>query len=122
MMMNASRGLFLIIAVLLVVSQVTAADFSCGNRIITLGGRKDDVLRKCGEPSNAAIWQEVHTKREFGAGVVDHDSGYRRSPLLVDESVTIEEWEYNLGPNQFIRHLRFENGRLIKITAGEYGY
>jgi len=36
--------------------------------------------------------------------------------------VTVEEWEYNLGPGRFIRYLTFENGRLIKITTGDYGY
>jgi hypothetical protein len=38
------------------------------------------------------------------------------------ELVTVEEWEYNLGPTKFIRYLRFENGRLIRITDGDYGY
>ncbi|MBW1954196.1 MAG: DUF2845 domain-containing protein [Deltaproteobacteria bacterium] len=29
---------------------------------------------------------------------------------------------YNLGPNRFIRILRFENGRLVDITTGDRGY
>ena len=42
--------------------------------------------------------------------------------LFAKELVTVEEWEYNLGPGRFIRYLTFENGRLIKITIGDYGY
>jgi len=42
--------------------------------------------------------------------------------LFAKELVTVEEWEYNLGPGSFIRYLTFENGRLIKITTGDYGY
>jgi hypothetical protein len=48
--------------------------------------------------------------------------GFNRWPLFVKELVTIEEWEYNLGSNRFIRYLRFENGRLTRITEGDYGY
>jgi len=41
---------------------------------------------------------------------------------LAKELITIEEWEYNFGATQFIRYLRFENGRLREITTGDYGY
>jgi hypothetical protein len=115
-------GLILMIVMLPVFSQVRAADLRCGTRIITLGERKYDVLRKCGEPSNVTSWDEIRTKNEFGAGVLGPDPGFRRWPLWVEELVTIEEWEYNLGPNQFIRYLVFENNRLIRITEGDYGY
>jgi len=43
-------------------------------------------------------------------------------PLFAQELVMVEEWEYNLHSNRFIRHLRFENGRLIKINERDYGY
>ena len=99
-----------------------ASDFRCGSKIIPIGERKGDVLRKCGEPLNVTTWVEVRTRREFGSGVLDPDPGFRRFPLFVEELVTIEEWEYNFGSNQFIRYLRFENGRLTRITEGDYGY
>jgi len=115
-------GLILTVVLLLAFSQVRAADLRCGTRIITLGERKYDVLRKCGDPSNVTSWDEMRTKKEFGTGVLDPDPGFRRWPLWVEELVTLEEWEYNLGPNQFIRYLVFENNRLIRITEGDYGY
>ncbi len=127
MRVKTSRsGLVLTVLLMFVIvlgaSQAAAADLRCGTKIIVLGERQYDVLRKCGEPSNVTTWAEMRTKKEFGAGVLDPDPGFRRVPLLVEELVTIEEWEYNLGSNSFIRYLRFENGRLTKITEGDYGY
>ena len=34
----------------------------------------------------------------------------------------VEEWEYNFGTNRFLYYLRFENGKLMRITVGDYGY
>jgi hypothetical protein len=101
---------------------VMASDFWCGSKIITIRDHKFDVLRKCGDPSHAEVWEEVHTTRDFGPMLSETEMGLYRLPLIVGERVTIEEWEYNLGPTKFIRYLRFENGRLIRITDGNYGY
>ncbi len=100
---------------------VFPADFRCGANIISLGARKSEVLRKCGEPAGIETWQAARYKGSLGSRPVLPDEDLSR-PFLVKELVTIEEWEYNLGPGQFIRYLRFENGRLIRITAGDYGY
>jgi hypothetical protein len=64
----------------------------------------------------------VRIKRDFGLRLFETEMGLNRLPLFVKELVTIEEWEYNLGSNSFIRYLRFENGRLMRITEGDYGY
>ena len=66
-------------------------------------------------------WEAVRYKGSLGSRPVLPDEDLSR-PFLVKELVTIEEWEHNLGPGQFIRNLRFENGRLIRITTGDYGY
>lgn len=34
----------------------------------------------------------------------------------------IDEWTYNLGPTQFLRILRFENGRLVAVETGDRGF
>ena len=86
---------------------ITASNFRCGSRIITIGDYKYDVLSKCGEPSHVEVWQKVNT---FGLG-----------RLFVEEQVMVEICEYNLGPTSFIRYLRFENGRLRRIIEGDYG-
>ena len=36
--------------------------------------------------------------------------------------VNIDEWFYNFGPNQFIQIFKFENGKLVTIENGNYGY
>ncbi len=114
--------LLMVILLLAATSVVTASDFNCGAKIVTVRDRKSDVLRKCGEPSYVEVWEEVRIKRDLGFRLSETEVASDRSPLLVKELVTVEEWEYNFGPSRFIRYLRFENGRLIRITEGDYGY
>ena len=104
-------------------SQALDTDFRCGNAIISVGDRKFDVLRKCGEPANVDVRQEIRS-RNLGSVVLGPDNRIQiySAPFLVDELVTIEEWEYNLGPTKFIRYLTFENGSLVSIALGDYGY
>jgi hypothetical protein len=111
----------LLILLLLVASSVSASDFRCGSDIISPGDRKFDVLRQCGNPDNVEVREEVRIRRDLGAHLFlpgEEPPGF----LFAKELVTVEEWEYNLGPGRFIRYLTFENGRLIKITTGDYGY
>jgi len=106
---------------LLAVSSVQGADFRCGPAIISPGDRKYDVLRKCGNPDHVEVWEEVRARRELGSHLFlpgEEPPGFPFVSVLV----TVEEWEYNFGPGRFLRYLRFENGRLIKITTGDYGY
>jgi len=121
--MKISRFSFLLMLFFLFAgpSNVLPADFRCGTYIISIGARKSEVLRKCGEPASTEIWEAVNYKGSLGSRPVLPDQDLSR-PFLVKELVTIEEWEYNRGPGQFIRYLRFENGRLIRITTGDYGY
>ena len=36
--------------------------------------------------------------------------------------VSVEVWVYDFGPQTFTRLLEFENGKLVKIEAGSWGY
>ena len=113
----------LMVSLLLAAATGAMADgFSCGSRIVATGDRQADVLRKCGEPAHVASWEEVRIKRDFAPRVLETEMKGYQQPLFVKEHVAVEEWEYNLGPNRFIRYVRFENGRLITITEGDYGY
>jgi hypothetical protein len=98
------------------------ANFTCGSYIIAVGDRAYDVLNKCGDPSYVESWQEARTREDFGSWALVPGKRYYIGPLFAQELVTIEEWEYDLGPNRFIRYLRFENGRLTGVTTGDYGY
>ena len=112
-----------VVLLLAAVSQAADSDFRCGNEIISVGDRKFDVLRKCGEPSNVEVRQEIRT-RNLGSVVLGPEKRIQiyPAPFLVEELVTIEEWEYNSGPTKFIRYLTFENGSLASIALGDYGY
>jgi hypothetical protein len=114
--------IFVISLLLAVTSNVMASDFRCGSKTISIGVRQYDVLNKCGEPSHIDTRYEVRIKRYFWPGPLGNEVGWNQWQPLAKELVTVEEWEYNLGPTRFIRYLQFENGRLIRITVGDYGY
>ena len=97
-------------------------DLTCGSYIVSVGDHRYDVLRKCGTPSFVESWQELRARGDLNPWRVESDRRFFIGPLFAKELVTIEEWEYNLGPNRFIRYLRFENGRLTRVTTGDYGY
>ena len=99
------------------------SDLRCDQYIILRGARQSEVLRKCGEPSYVETWEKESIQRDF----------YKNNPVLPgeqlfqglpfsNEHIRVEEWEYNFGPTRFLYYLRFENGRLIRITVGDYGY
>ncbi len=86
--------------------------FRCGNDLIQEGDLKIEVLRACGEPISIESWEEVKSIPIYRYGILWHTVA----------AVKVEEWVYNLGPNRFMRIVRFENGRVKKIEAGDYGY
>lgn len=118
-------GYVILAAVLsLALGQKQALGFRCGVSLISEGDSKSRVLAKCGEPFNIEYWQEERIKRDFYRPSYpgpDYPEHYRE-PFLVKELIRIEEWTYNLGRTQFIRYVRFENGRVRKIYTGDYGF
>jgi hypothetical protein len=84
----------------------------CDSRLVSIGDRTFDVRQMCGDPDDRRVRQESRLIRIFREG--------RLIELLVE--VEVEEWTYNLGPYRFIRILRFENDRLVRIDTGGYGY
>lgn len=97
--------------------------FECGSRFVSLGDSRFEVLSKCGQPSWRDAWEEERLERVYGAPYRDQGYDYElRVPLFNKVYVRIEEWVYNRGPQRFIRVLRFENNRLIRIEVGDYGY
>ena len=74
-----------------------AADVRCGQDVVKEGFRSFEVLERCGEPAYREEWIEQY----FPYG----------------PSRTVNEWTYEFGRNKFRRLLRFENGRLTRITT-----
>ena len=95
----------------------------CGARLITAGDTVERVLNECGEPSYVESWEESrihHHPYQYR----DHETDFEKyGPVhRVIVHVTVEEWTYNHGPSRFIERVRFENGKVRKITNGGYGY
>jgi hypothetical protein len=83
--------------------------FYCGNRIISIGLTMAEVEADCGEPA----W-----KQRLHENIV-------RNPLLYPENAdtyVTDEWIYNFGPQRLLRFLRFQDGRLVGIRTGGYGF
>ncbi|HXX57751.1 MAG TPA: DUF2845 domain-containing protein [Thermodesulfovibrionales bacterium] len=100
-----------------------ASDLRCGQYIISRGAVKSDVLRKCGDPSNIERWEKESVRRDFYRDIpVQSDEELSQEPPFLREQIRVEEWEYNFGPTRFLYYLRFENGKLVRITVGDYGY
>ncbi|MDH3647667.1 MAG: DUF2845 domain-containing protein [Gammaproteobacteria bacterium] len=91
-----------------------AEAFRCGNRIVSEGDDISHVYYICGEPSATQHWTEVRVRPVY------RYTNYRAVHLPVE--IQVEEWTYNLGSRRFMRRLRFENGRLVRIRELRYGY
>lgn len=99
------------------------SDLRCGQYIISRGARQSEVLRKCGDPSHIERWEKENVRRDFYKDIpVQSDEELYQEPLFQREFILVEEWEYNFGRTRFLYYLRFENGRLMRITVGDYGY
>lgn len=91
------------------VAEAGRGGLRCGNRLVNGGERIDEVFRRCGEPSF----------RDFSTEYISFEA----SPgVFVSKEVAIETWTYNRGPREFVRYLKFRDGRLVRITQGDYGY
>jgi len=131
--MKSSRSalILLIILSILTLTDARATSLRCGVRLITEGDFKARVLAECGEPDHVEVWEEerVYGFRNHPSyyGIYDNyeygrpDDGYER-PYRIKKLVIIEVWTYNHGRNRFMDHLRLENGIVVDITSGDYGY
>lgn len=76
----------------------------CQRGIVSLGDMMAEVVAKCGDPTFTTSRQESRGDRaRFW-------------------TVTIDDWTYNFGPDQFMYNLVFENGRVIRIDSLDWGY
>jgi len=75
------------------------------------GDTKVDALGRCGPPATSVAWRAPRTM------VVETGQ-----MATVGDSARVELWVYNLGPNQFLRLVRFEDGRVTSVETGGYGY
>ncbi|MEJ2361213.1 MAG: DUF2845 domain-containing protein [Gammaproteobacteria bacterium] len=80
----------------------------CDFNSLSLGTTSAVVRAKCGKPDSQEERYETVTEKIAGG---------RRQV-----SVSVDEWTFNLGPNNFMRILTFYNGELVNISTGERGF
>lgn len=108
-------GIVFLFLSLLTVGQSHAFSFRCGVEIVSVGDTQSEVIEKCGKPD----WVESKY------GPVPPETRRQAIPpetRMELQIVEADRWYYNLGPNQFIRILVFNQGVLVNIEAGGYGY
>ena len=131
--MKTRRNVLILLITLsvLMLTDARASSIRCGVRLITEGDHKAKVLAQCGKPDYVELREEERVYRfsrhpsyygyydsyEYEQG----DYGYG-GPYRIKELVIIEEWTYNHGPSRFMDHLILENGIVVDITSGDYGY
>ena len=74
-----------------------------------VGDTTYDVLSRCGDPASADGREELRA--------IEIANGTFESRMVI-----VEVWIYDFGPQTFTRLLEFENGKLVKIEAGSWGY
>lgn len=83
----------------------------CAKGIVSIGTTAGEVLAKCGQPATATNREDRRVAREW------QSSGGRRLT-----TVSIDDWIFNFGPNQFQYQVILENGRVVRIESRDYGY
>ncbi len=83
------------------------ATSGCSPYAIGRGMSKFELLTRCGEPEHRESRWAVPRR---------HGYWYRGGGSRIDE------WVYNFGPNQFIRHVRIVDGRVRDVEIGDRGY
>jgi hypothetical protein len=131
--MKTSRSSLILLIILSIstLSDARVSSLRCGVRLITEGDYKARVLAECGEPDYVEVWEE---ERVYGfsrhPSVYGNFDNYERRrpgdgygrPYRIKKLVIIEEWTYNHGRGRFMDHLRLENGIVVDIISGDYGY
>lgn len=109
--MTPSAVLRLVCAALFVVLMPGAPDaqqtstMRCHSGIVSLKDTMPDVIRKCGPPA-------FMDRREETSAVGRR--GYA--------TVTVDDWIYNFGPQEFMYQVIFQNGRVARIESLDRGY
>ncbi len=82
----------------------------CAKGIVSIGTTAGEVLATCGQPATATSREDRRVAREW-------QSGGRRLT-----TVSIDDWIFTFGPNQFQYQVILENGRVVRIESRDYGY
>jgi hypothetical protein len=83
----------------------------CKGGIVSTGDSAGEVISKCGQPAS--------TSQREQKSVVE---GTKVTGDRTITTITIDDWIFNFGPNQFQYQLTLHNGRVARIESLGYGY
>ncbi|WP_066728178.1 DUF2845 domain-containing protein [Desulfuromonas sp. DDH964] len=106
------RHFWLLLAAILIFMAGPAWALRCGDDLILPGDRRIQVLASCGEPASRERWEEVRAGSDWRYG------RYWGTRVKVE----VEEWTYNFGPSRFLSFVRLENGVVVRVENGDYGF
>jgi hypothetical protein len=109
---------------LVALSRGPAFAFRCGTKVVSIGDTQSEVINKCGEPDDIQVWEVERARKRHFKSLPSPDTTGRLSENSYSRKVhvVVEEWLYNRGRQEFLRLLRFENGKLTKIEIGNRGF
>jgi hypothetical protein len=95
----------------------------CGTKLISDGDLMYQVRTLCGAPDAQSHRIETRFVRHWVSTPCGNYNGTVRCgyEAAVSVQVPIDEWVYDFGPHQFIRHVIFENEKLARVGTGGYG-
>lgn len=86
---------------------------TCDPAALAVGKLKLEVLVRCGEPAAVDAWEEeLRTVEKLERQIV----------AVHAVTVAIELWTFDFGPNQLLRFVRLEDGKVTAVETGSYGY
>lgn len=106
--MKKSRICFVVGAICILTASIEVSAMRCKGGLVAIGVTKYEVIAKCGKPALQDS-RDIHRIMKIG------DAQFTK------QTVTIDEWTYDMGPQSFIRVLTFEDGVLKNISRGTYG-
>ena len=121
-MTKLSISLTLCATFLLLSPSVTAKNLECRNILKRSDSSRYAVRSVCGEPQEKMRRVEYRTVRAGSRGPCpkgQEDCFYGRSRTV---EVEIDEWIYDFGPTEYMKHLIFEQGKLIEVRSGKKGH
>jgi hypothetical protein len=106
----------LALALMSIAGGAGAQAMECGNKLITRGDTSSEVAARCGNPTH--VEHSVITRSAAGSWI----NGQWVQSGGSQVEISVEVWLYNLGPDKFMRQIRFEDGHVVKIETLDYGF
>lgn len=87
-----------------------ASAFDCNGSLVEVGDNQFRVRSACGAPTTATSRNEVRSRMA--------PSPYRGGAMvMLRQSVRVEVWVYDFGPQRFVEELTFEDGVLVSTRS-----